>query len=111
MAGAHGFSFVVDDELSEGNLLAVIATAASGKIVQLYAEVELSGRTVVLRQFAIYGVNAAARDLGPTFLRKMADDAMEVFDVDCIRIEEARRTSGAGPGRTIRSIEFRRRSG
>ena len=109
MAGAHGFSFVVDEELSEGNLLALVATSAAGQKVLLYAEVELAGRRAVLRQFAIYGVNVVARELGPRFLRQMADDAMEVFDVDCIRLEEARRTSGAVPGRTIRAIEFRRR--
>jgi hypothetical protein len=40
----------------------------------------------------------------------MAQAAMEEFDVDCIRIEEARRISGANPGRTIGSIEFRRRA-
>lgn len=44
-------------------------------------------------------------------LRDMARAAMEVFDVDGIRIEEARRTSGAGPGRVVRAIEFRRRGG
>ncbi len=110
MGGAHGFSFELDEELSEGNLAAVIATAPAGKVLQLWAEVELIGRTVVLRQFAIYGVNATARELGPTLLRRMAHAAMEEFDVDCIRIEEARRTSGARPGRAVGTVEFRRRA-
>jgi hypothetical protein len=38
----------------------------------------------------------------------MARAAMEVFDVDCIRIEEARRTTGAHAGRTVKTITFRR---
>jgi len=45
-------------------------------------------------------------DFGIAGLRKLARAAMEEFDVDCIRIEEARRTSGAG--RTVERIEFRR---
>ncbi|MFI4988316.1 MAG: hypothetical protein ACHQF3_12820, partial [Alphaproteobacteria bacterium] len=92
-----------------GNLVAVIATTPSGKTIQLYAEVELVERTLVLRQFAIYGVNAASGELGWTMLRKLAYAALEDFDVDRIRIEEARRTSGANPGHAVRSIEFRRR--
>ncbi|HYW33535.1 MAG TPA: hypothetical protein VE872_00145 [Candidatus Bathyarchaeia archaeon] len=47
-------------------------------------------------------------DFGIAGLRKLARAAMEEFDVDYIRIEEARRTSGAGAGRTVERIEFRR---
>jgi hypothetical protein len=110
MSGGHGFAFVLDEELCDGNLVAVIVTTPDAKTIQLWAEVELIERATVLRQFAIYGVNATTRELGPSVLRSMAQAAMEEFDVDCIRIEEARRTSGASPGRTIRSIAFRRRS-
>lgn len=110
MSGGHGFTFVLDEELCNGDLVAAIATTPSGRTVQLWAEVELTGRTMVLRQFAIYGVDAAAGDLGWTVLRGMARAAMEDFDVDCIRIEDARRTSGAGAGRTAGTIEFRRRA-
>lgn len=109
MGGAHGFTFVLDEELSEDDLVAVSVTTPSGKTVHIYAEVELAARTVVLRQFAIYGVNVTTGELGATLLRNMARAAMEDFDVDCIRIEEARRTSGARSGRTVRTIEFRRR--
>jgi hypothetical protein len=104
----HGFAFVLDEELSEGDLVAVVVTTPSGRAIQLYAEVELAGRIVTLRQLAVYGVNATAGELGAATLRAMARAAMEDFDVDCIRIEETRRTSGAGPGRTVRTIEFRR---
>jgi hypothetical protein len=107
MTQAGGFLFVVDEELSEGDLVAVIVTTPAGRTLQLYAEVELVERTVVLRQFAIYGVNAMEGEVGPTTLRKLARAAMEEFDVDHIRIEEARRTSGANPGRAL-TIEFKR---
>jgi len=110
MPRRRGFAFELDEELSEGDLVAVVVTAPSGKTVQLWAEVELVGRTIILRQFAIYGVDAAAGELGWTLLRNMAHAAMEEFDVDCIRIEEARRTLGGRPGRTVRPIEFRRRA-
>jgi hypothetical protein len=106
MTADCGFTFELDEELSEGSLVAVVATASAGKVIQLYAETELVGRTVILRQFAIYAVNLTSNELGITVLRRLARAAMEEFDVDCIRIEEARRTSGAG--RTVGGIEFRR---
>ncbi|MGE0119871.1 MAG: hypothetical protein AB7S71_10960 [Dongiaceae bacterium] len=110
MSEGHGFVFVLDEELSEDDLVALVVTTPAGQTVQIWAEVELIGRTATLRQFAIYGVDVSAKELGLAALRAMARAAMEDFDVDCIRIEEARRTSGANPGRTARSIEFRRRA-
>lgn len=109
MHAAHYFLFTLDEELSEGNLVAAVVETPSGKTVQLWAEVELEGRTAILRQLAIYGVSAGAGELGTVVVRNMARAAMEEFDVDCIRIEETRRTSGAGPGRAVGPIEFRRR--
>lgn len=109
MDAAGGFAFAIVEELSEDNLVAVIATTPAGERIELYAEVELVGRTLILRQFAIYGVTVWAGGLGPTPLRALARAAMEAFDVDRIRIEEARRTSGATPGRATRPIEFSRR--
>lgn len=106
------WAFDVDEELSEGNHVALVATGPEGKIVRVWAEVEEPfGRDVVLRQFAIYGDDVEPGSLGLTALRQMARDAMEQFDVDSIRIEEARRTSGAFPGRAVSGLEFRRRSG
>jgi len=110
MAAPHGFVFVVDEGLCEGALIGLVVTTPAGATVELWSEVELTGRTVVLRQFAIFGVDVSARELGAGVLRAMARAAMEEFDVDRIRIEEARRTSGAVPGRTIPVIEFRRRA-
>jgi hypothetical protein len=111
MTGAGGFVFELDVELSEGNLVAMIVTTPSGQTVQIWAEVELEERIAILRQFAIYGIDAQPGELGQTLLREMAQSAMEEFDVDLIRIEETRRTSGAGPGRAVRPIQFRRRTG
>jgi len=108
MAAGGKFSFEIDEELSEDDLVALIVTTPSGKHVQIWTEVELGDRTAVLRQFAIYGVGVGPRTLGSTELRQMARAAMEVFDVDCIRIEEARRTTGAHAGRTVGTITFRR---
>ena len=108
MIADRGLTFELDEELSEGSLVAVVATMSPGTIIQLYAETELVGRTPVLRQFAIYAATVTSNELGMNVLRRLARAAMEEFDVDCIRIEEARRTSGANPGRTIRQIEFHR---
>ena len=108
MALGGGFFFEIDETLSEDDLVALVVTTPLGKRVQIWSEVALEGRTAVLRQFAIYGVGVGPGRLGGTELRQMARAAMEVFDVDCIRIEEARRTTGAYAGRTVRTITFRR---
>lgn len=105
-----GFAFAIDEELSEGNLVAAVVTVRSGKTVQIWSEVEILERTIVLRQFAIYGVDAGPGDLGWTVIRSIARAALEFFDVDCIRIEGARRASGSNPGRTVPTIKFRRRA-
>ncbi len=111
MAGAGDFVFELDEELSEDNLVAMTITAPSGQIVQVWTEVELEGRIAILRQFAIYGVNIQPGEFGQSLLRDMAQAAMEEFDVDVISIEETRRVSAEGPGRAVRPIEFRRRTG
>ncbi len=105
-----GFSFTLDDVNSQGDLVAVRVTTPSGRIVELFAEVAWAGRTLILRQFAISAADATANELGISALRNMARAALEEFDVDAIRIEEARRTSGANPGRTAPTVEFRRRA-
>ena len=110
MSTARGFVFELDEELSEGTLVAVIVTTPSGKIVELWAEVELGERVIVLRQLAVYGVTATAGGLGASTLRDLVRAAMEVFDVDRIRIEDTRRVSGARAGRAVRPIEFRRQA-
>jgi hypothetical protein len=107
---ASGFGFSIDEELSEDNLVAVIVTTPSGKGVRVWSEVEIVETTIVLRQFAIFGVDSSLGDLGWTVIRGMARAALECFDVDCIRVEGARRTSGANPGRNVPPIEFRRRA-
>jgi hypothetical protein len=101
------FRFDILDDLTEGPNVAISVTTPDGKGVQLYGEVVLDGRCVVVRQFAIYGAEVTAGYLGLVTLRAMARDAMETFDVDTIRIEEARRISGANPGRTLTLTFFR----
>jgi hypothetical protein len=103
-----GFALELDLALCEAEFVAVIVTASSGEIVQIWTEVQIDDRSVILRQFSIYGVTVTKGQLGWALLRRMAAAAMEKFDVDCIRIEEARRTSGASPGRVIEALEFRR---
>jgi len=103
------FAFELDEELSAGDLIALRVMLPSGARLQVWTQVELAARIAVLRQFAIYGVDVATGGLGWALLRQLADAAMETFDVDCIRIEEARRTSGAGPGRRVGVLTFRRR--
>jgi hypothetical protein len=106
--GTHGFTFEIDEVLSEGSLLGLTVTMPTGAVVELWAEVELRDRTAILSQFAIYAVPASGPGPRPALLRKMALAAMEEFDVDCIRIEEALRTTGPRTGRTVERITFSR---
>jgi hypothetical protein len=108
MVNARGFSFELNPVLTADNLVAFAIRVPDGRHVEVWGEVELQGRHVTVRQFAIYGIGFAATELGLTLLREMARAALEAFDVDTIRIDAARRTSGANPGRTAASIEFRR---
>lgn len=110
MGESDGFSFELDEGLTDGNVLALRVTTANGEELQLWSEVALIDRTVTLHQFAIYGANMGINRFGLRQLRQMAQAAMEEFDVDCIRIEEARRTSGSRPSRTVSKLIFRRKS-
>lgn len=105
----HGFTFRLDDELTEGNSVALTVVLPDGRSLQIWAETFLHDRAVTLRQFAIYGHDVLPQKLGAGLLLQLAQAVMEEFDVDSIRIEEARRTSGANPNRTLKTIEIRRR--
>ena len=95
--------------------MAIQADLPGGEAILIWAEVELDGRAATLRQPFIGGFDAATgRDtqgrLGLLGLRRLVQEAMEHFDVDRIGIEQARRISGASPGRPIKNLVFRRRS-
>lgn len=102
------FEFEIDDSLSDGNVVTALVTTPSGKVLEVISEVELVGRMLIFRQFAIWGVDLGPGELGWPTLRSLVRAVMETFDVDFIRIEEAWRTSGANPNRTTKTIEFRR---
>ena len=104
----HDHVIEVDEELSQDGLFGATITTPSGKKVEIWAEVELKGKCAVVRQPSIDGVNVSTNALGVAELRGIVKALMEEFDVDCVRIEEARRTSGAFPGRTVRPIRIRR---
>ncbi|MGE0151413.1 MAG: hypothetical protein AB7R90_02265 [Reyranellaceae bacterium] len=105
----NGYVFVLDEESSEDNLVALNVGLPDGHLLQIWAEVTLEGRTAILRQFAIYSRDTKPYALGAARLLRLAQAAMEEFDVDSIRIEEARRTSGANPNRTLKTIDLKRR--
>ncbi len=115
MSRASGYRFTLLQDLSEDSLVAIRADLPGGEAILIWAEVELDGRTAILCQPFIGGFDAATgRDmqgrLGPRGVRRLVHEAMEQFDVDCIGIEQARRISGANPGRPVKNLVFRRRS-
>lgn len=115
MAAESEYKFAILGELSEGNLVAIAARRSDGAEILIWAEIELEGREAILRQPFISGFDSATnRDLQGRLdrrgVRRLAQEAMERFDVDCIRIEQARRISGANPGRSVENLVFRRRT-
>lgn len=115
MTAKSEYQFAILDELSEGSLVAITARRSGGGEILIWAEIELDGREAILRQPFISGFDSATnRDLQGQLnqrgVRRLAQEAMEQFDVDCIRIEQARRISGANPGRSIKCLVFRRKT-
>ena len=108
MSAARGISFVLDEELSEDDLVAIVVTLPSGQALRVWAQVALEARTMILRQLAIYGVRLGPGEVGMAGVGRVALAAMEEFDVDSIRIEETRRIAGARSGRAVPAIELRR---
>lgn len=104
-----GFVFEEEPDLTGGDLLAPIVTLPNGEQLRLWSQVELVRDEVILRQFSIYGAQDGPLKLGVAMLRRLAQAAMETFDVACIRVVEASRTSGASPGRRPPTITFRRK--
>lgn len=102
------FHFEFPSAFREDNLVALKATAPSGEELLVWAEVSLGVREIVLRQLAIWGVNIGPNEFGVRLLRQAAQDFMEEFDVDTLRIVQARRTSGAHPQRSLQDVVIRR---
>jgi hypothetical protein len=73
-------------------------------VIEVLADVELTGRTAALRGLHILG--CGPNTLGPRVLRELINWAKVQLDVDQLRIEGATRTSGAGPGRVPPIIDF-----
>jgi hypothetical protein len=92
-------------EYDFGGTDTVLATLTDGiRIVQVLTDVELLGRTALLRRLHIEG--AGRNTLGPRALRELINWAKVQLDVDQLRIEGATRTSGAGPGRVPHPLVF-----
>ncbi len=88
----------------DGTDTVLVTLTDGGRRVQVLADVELIGRTAVLRRLHIQG--SGRNTLGLGTLRKLAEWAKVQLDVDQLRIEGATRTSGAAPGRVPRPLVF-----
>jgi len=79
----------------------------SGDIhIVFVADVRLEGDTVVIAELHVEGPGPGTA--GIAILRSTARLVMEHFDVRELRVEGARRTSGAGPGRIPGPFRLRR---
>jgi hypothetical protein len=97
---------IIGDQ-SEGNVATARIETAVGTIVVM-AEVAMEGRCLILRGLHIHGVEVGVNELRVAGLRRIVREFMEDLDVDEMVIEGSVRTTGAGPGRTPRSLRFAR---
>jgi hypothetical protein len=95
-------------EQSDENIVVARVAATAGTILVM-AEVELSGRSLILSGVHIQGDDVKANEIGVAGLRHMIQEAMEELGVDEIVIVGAIRTTGANPGRAPRPLRFARK--
>ena len=63
MTPEAAFTFEVEDEYTQDDLLCLVITMADGRVLQFLAQIELVGRAVILRQVALYGLNVRRGEL------------------------------------------------
>jgi hypothetical protein len=95
-------------EQSDENIVVARAATTVGTILVM-AEVELTGRSLILSGVHMQGDDVKANEVGVTGLRRMIQEAMEELGVDEIVVVGAVRTTGANPGRAPRPLRFTRK--
>jgi hypothetical protein len=95
------------DDTDDPVVTAEIKTPAG--TLRLMAEPEWPGRVLILHGCHMHGEDVGPNAFGWRELRWLAAAAMEVLDVDEIRVEGEVRTSGANPGRRPRPLRFARK--
>jgi hypothetical protein len=98
---------IIRDQSDENIVVARVATTLGTILVM--AEVELSGRSLILSGVHIQGDDVKPNEVGVAGLRRMIHEAMEELGVDEIVIVGAVRTTGANPGRAPRPLRFTRK--
>jgi hypothetical protein len=107
-------SLVVLARMSEGDILtlcAIISDGTRAHVIDILAHVALSinasGR-ISARCSDLHIQSNLTNQLGVRGLRHLCLSVMKELDFDAIEIIGARRTTGAGPGRTPRPLRFAR---
>jgi hypothetical protein len=101
-------AFTFLDDLVAHPIVAIAIDTPAGEL-RVMAVVQEAGRIMTLSRLHMHGEQAAARNsVGPGNLKVLAQIVMEGLDLDGLVIEGARRTTGAGAGRTPRRIRFTR---
>ncbi len=98
---------LVTDITDDPVVTAEIVTPAG--TLRAMAEPERNGRTLILHGYHMHGEDIGPNEFGARQLRWLAQAAMEMFDVDEIRVEGEVRTSGANPGYRPRPLRFTRK--
>lgn len=98
---------LLTDDTDDPVVTAEIVTPAG--TLRAMAEPEWRERCLILRGYHMHGEDVGPNEFGWRELRWLAQAAMEVLDVDEIRVEGEVRTSGANPGHRPRPVRFTRK--
>jgi hypothetical protein len=98
---------IIREQSDENIVVARIATTVGTILVM--AEVELTGRSLILSGVHIQGEDVKANEVGVPGLRRIIHEAMEELGIDEIVIIGAVRSTGANPGRAPRPLRFTRK--
>lgn len=96
-------TIVIDDDGTDDPVVTADFHTPRG-VVKVMAEISVEGRRAFATGVHVSGVTVGSREFGATAMRRLAQAAMEVLDVDQIYVAGARRTSGANPGRQPRAF-------
>jgi len=99
------------DETGEGDVLIITVDLSQlghpARELQLMAEFELLGSTIVARRAHLQG--SGRNTIGVSLLREIAELMLAKVGYDELIVEGFRRTTGAGPGHTPKPLRFKRK--
>ena len=104
----HELQLDLDDVGSDHPVVTVVAYTPAGRLYAMAEPIRL-GRVLTLVGFHMHGEWTAANTVGTANLMLLAQELMELMDVDELLVAAGLRTTGANPGKTPRRIRLTRK--